>query len=100
MDIYDIQHSDRGNYTCSVENTYGKDEITYVINVRGNKTIRYFKFKHLFMKLILYILYLLVPPPPPKLTVYLEEIDSLQLKWTDTAESDTPILGKTIYTYL
>lgn len=52
------------------------------------------------MKLILYILYLLVPPPPPKLTVYLEEIDSLQLKWTDTAESDTPILGKTIYKYL
>lgn len=34
-----------------------------------------------------------VPPSPPKLTVHLEETDSLQLKWIDTAESDTPILG-------
>jgi hypothetical protein len=35
-----------------------------------------------------------VPPSPPKLTVFLEETDSLQLKWTDTAEPDIPILGK------
>lgn len=28
--------------------------------------------------------------------VHLEETDSLQLKWTDTAELDTPILGKLI----
>jgi len=37
-----------------------------------------------------------VPPSPPKLTVQLEETDSLQLKWTDTAEPDTPISGKSI----
>jgi len=35
--IHDIQHSDRGNYTCAVENTHGKDEISYAVNVRGNK---------------------------------------------------------------
>lgn len=35
-----------------------------------------------------------MPPSPPKLTVFLEETDSLQLKWTDTAEPDIPILGK------
>lgn len=34
--IHDIQHSDRGNYTCAVENTHGKDEISYAVNVRGN----------------------------------------------------------------
>lgn len=45
-----------------------------------------------------YLHFKLVPPPPPKLTVYLEEIDSLQLKWTDTAEPDTPILGT--YNYI
>ncbi|VVC29919.1 Fibronectin type III,Immunoglobulin subtype,Immunoglobulin-like domain,Immunoglobulin-like [Cinara cedri] len=69
--ILDVQHSDRGNYTCAVENTHGKDEIVYSVNVR-------------------------VPPSPPKLTVHLEETDSLQLKWIDTAESDTPILGYVI----
>lgn len=37
-----------------------------------------------------------VPPSPPKLTVQLEETDSLQLKWTDTVEQDTPILGKLV----
>jgi len=35
--IHDIQHADRGNYTCAVENAYGKDEISYSVNVRGNK---------------------------------------------------------------
>lgn len=26
---------DRGNYTCNVENSHGKDEITYNVYVRG-----------------------------------------------------------------
>jgi len=34
--IHDIQHSDKGNYTCAVENMHGKDEILYAVNVRGN----------------------------------------------------------------
>lgn len=37
--IHDVQHSDRGNYTCAVENMHGKDEISYAVNVRGNKMI-------------------------------------------------------------
>ncbi|XP_050441202.1 cell adhesion molecule Dscam2 isoform X2 [Adelges cooleyi] len=66
--IHDVQHTDRGNYTCFVENTHGKDEIVYTVNVR-------------------------VPPPPPKLSIHVEQTDSLHLKWTDTAEPDVPILG-------
>ncbi|XP_050541670.1 cell adhesion molecule Dscam2 isoform X2 [Daktulosphaira vitifoliae] len=69
--ISDIQHSDKGNYTCFVENNHGKDVIIYSINVK-------------------------VPPSPPKLSVHLEDIDSLQLKWMDTSELDIPILGYTI----
>jgi hypothetical protein len=38
--------------------------------------------------------YELVPPSPPKLSVSLEETDSLHLKWIDTVEPDTPISGK------
>jgi hypothetical protein len=33
--IKDIQHSDEGNYSCSVENVHGSDEIVYSIRVRG-----------------------------------------------------------------
>jgi len=42
--IHDIQHSDRGNYTCAVENTHGKDEISYAVNVRGNKKLKVIKY--------------------------------------------------------
>jgi len=33
--ITSVQHSDAGNYTCSVENTRGRDFITYYVNVEG-----------------------------------------------------------------
>ncbi|PSN42210.1 hypothetical protein C0J52_11247 [Blattella germanica] len=33
--IKDIQHSDEGNYSCSVENQHGNDEIVYSVKVRG-----------------------------------------------------------------
>jgi hypothetical protein len=33
--IKDIQHSDEGNYSCTVENVHGSDEIVYSIRVRG-----------------------------------------------------------------
>jgi len=33
--IKDIQHSDEGNYSCSIENVYGSDEIVYSVRVLG-----------------------------------------------------------------
>jgi hypothetical protein len=33
--IKDIQHSDEGNYSCTVENVHGSEEIVYSIRVRG-----------------------------------------------------------------
>jgi hypothetical protein len=33
--IKDIQHSDEGNYSCSVENVHGNDEIVYSVRVLG-----------------------------------------------------------------
>lgn len=36
--LKDVQKSDQGNYTCSIENTHGKDEITYSITVLGKSS--------------------------------------------------------------
>jgi hypothetical protein len=33
--IKDLQHSDEGNYSCSVENVHGNDEIVYSVRVLG-----------------------------------------------------------------
>jgi hypothetical protein len=40
--IKDIQHSDEGNYSCSVENVHGSDEIVYSIRVLGMWQLRLF----------------------------------------------------------
>ncbi|XP_055679736.1 cell adhesion molecule Dscam2 isoform X1 [Lutzomyia longipalpis] len=71
LTIRDCQHADGGNYTCSVENTWGKDEIIY----------------HLIIK---------VPPDPPNLTVVATYTDSLQLEWADNKNGGSPILGYVI----
>nr|CAD7399479.1 unnamed protein product [Timema cristinae] len=69
--IKDIQHNNEGNYTCSVENTHGRDEIVYSIKVR-------------------------VPPDAPTLSVVASYADSLQLQWTDNHNGGSPILGYVI----
>ncbi|XP_049816620.1 Down syndrome cell adhesion molecule-like protein Dscam2 [Schistocerca nitens] len=69
--IKDIQRTDEGNYTCSVENQHGKDEIVYSVHVR-------------------------VPPDPPSLSVIASYADSLQLQWTDNHNGGSPILGYVI----
>ncbi|CAD7083563.1 unnamed protein product [Hermetia illucens] len=69
--IRDCQNSDAGNYSCSVENTWGKDEIIY----------------HIVIK---------VPPDPPNLTVISTFTDSLHLEWTDNNNGGSPILGYVI----
>lgn len=69
--IRDTQKSDHGNYTCSVENQHGRDDIMYVIRVR-------------------------VPPDPPILTVVDSYADSLHLHWQDQKHGGSPILGYVI----
>lgn len=69
--IRECMKSDEGNYTCNVENNWGKDEIVYNVIVR-------------------------VPPEPPNLTVISSFPDSLQLEWTDNKNGGSPILGYVI----
>lgn len=69
--IREAQFTDSGNYTCSVENNWGKDEIVYSIVVR-------------------------VPPDPPTLTVVESYTDSLQLEWSDNRNGGNLILGYVI----
>lgn len=69
--IKDCQRADEANYTCSVENTYGKDQIIYTVRV-------------------------LVPPDPPSLVVVDIFSDSLQLQWSDNNNGGSTILGYVI----
>ncbi|XP_063226995.1 cell adhesion molecule Dscam2 [Bacillus rossius redtenbacheri] len=69
--IKDVQHNSEGNYTCSVENQHGKDEIIYSIKVK-------------------------VPPDAPTLSVVASYSDSLRLQWTDNHNGGSPILGYVI----
>lgn len=71
LSIRDCQYTDSGNYTCNVENNWGKDEIMYSIVVR-------------------------VPPDPPSLLVINSYTDSLHLEWTDNRNGGTSILGYVI----
>lgn len=67
--IRDCQHTDAGNYSCSVENTWGRDEIMYSIKIK-------------------------IPPAPPNLSVIETFTDSLMLEWTDNYNGGSPILGE------
>lgn len=69
--IRDCQRSDSGNYTCSVENNWGKDDIVYSVIVK-------------------------VPPDPPSLSIVSSYTDSLHLEWMDTKNGGNPILGYVI----
>lgn len=70
LSIRDCQRGDEANFTCSVENTWGKDEITYRIKVN-------------------------VPPEAPSLTVLDTYTDSLKLQWSDNNNGGSQILGET-----
>lgn len=69
--IRDSMSTDEGNYTCTVENTWGKDEIVYSIIVK-------------------------VPPDPPILTVVNSFSESLKLEWLDNKNGGSSILGYVI----
>lgn len=71
LNIREVQATDAGNYTCSVENTWGKDEIVYSVVVK-------------------------VPPEAPNLTVISAYSDSLLLEWSDNSNGGSPILGYVI----
>lgn len=68
LTIKDAQNVDQANYSCSVENQFGTDEIIYYLRV-------------------------LVPPGAPFLTVVDSFTDSLHLRWTDQKNGGSPILG-------
>ncbi|XP_052126133.1 cell adhesion molecule Dscam2 isoform X2 [Frankliniella occidentalis] len=68
--VRDVQHSDEGNYSCTVENAHGQDDITYSLVV-------------------------MVPPGPPALAILATDADSLHLQWTDS-EPGVPVLGYVI----
>lgn len=63
------QYADSGNYTCTVDNNHGRDEVTYSVEVK-------------------------VPPQPPVLAVVDSYADSLHLQWSDQGDGGSPILGK------
>lgn len=69
--IRDSMHIDNGNYSCNVENNWGKDEIVYSVVIK-------------------------VPPEPPMLTVVSAFTDSLQLEWNDNKNGGSSILGYVI----
>ncbi|XP_014256768.1 Down syndrome cell adhesion molecule-like protein Dscam2 [Cimex lectularius] len=66
--VRDIQFSDRGNYSCHIENQFGEDSIVYNVIVR-------------------------IPPDPPVLSISNVETDSLHLKWKMKSNYDIPVLG-------
>ena len=69
--IKDCQDTDGGNYSCSVENNWGHDEIVYNIIIK-------------------------VPPEAPTLSVINSFTDSLMLEWSDNKNGGSPILGYVI----
>ncbi|XP_017771587.1 PREDICTED: Down syndrome cell adhesion molecule-like protein Dscam2 [Nicrophorus vespilloides] len=69
--IKDVQSVDQANYSCSVENQYGRDTVIYNLRV-------------------------LVPPEPPVLAVIDSFADSLNLRWSDQKNGGSPILGYVI----
>ncbi|KAL3285575.1 hypothetical protein HHI36_000105 [Cryptolaemus montrouzieri] len=69
--IKDVQSVDQANYSCTVENQHGHDEIVYSLKV-------------------------LVPPDAPMLSVVESFTDTLHLKWTDQGNGGSPILGYVI----
>lgn len=71
LHIRDALSTDAGNYTCNVENNWGKDEIIYSVVIK-------------------------VPPDPPILTVVSSFTDSLQIEWNDNRNGGSPILGYVI----
>lgn len=66
--VREVQSLDEANYSCTVENSHGRDEIVYGLRV-------------------------LVPPKPPVLAVVAEFTDSLHLHWLDQRNGGSPILG-------
>ncbi|XP_046991630.1 Down syndrome cell adhesion molecule-like protein Dscam2 isoform X2 [Schistocerca americana] len=63
-----------GNYTCSVENIFGKDEITYYVTVQGNRNKG-------------------IPPTPGDLQVTSASISSILLQWNISLAVNNVIQG-------
>lgn len=66
--IQKAQRTDAGNYSCTAENIYGKDEITYVLLI-------------------------LAPPLPPALNVVWETVSSIGIMWKQTGDGGSKVKG-------
>ncbi|XP_049845654.1 Down syndrome cell adhesion molecule-like protein Dscam2 [Schistocerca gregaria] len=76
--ISSVRPSHAGNYTCSVENRFGKDEITYYVKVQGNRNKG-------------------IPPTPSDLRVTSRSISSILLHWNISLEINNIIQGFSLH---
>jgi hypothetical protein len=66
-----LKPEDAGNYSCSAENVFGRDEITYGVMVQ-------------------------VPPGPPHLSVPATTTRSLALQWRLLDNGGSPVTGESL----
>ncbi|XP_049781073.1 Down syndrome cell adhesion molecule-like protein Dscam2 [Schistocerca cancellata] len=76
--ISPVRASHAGNYTCSVENKFGKDEITYYVKVQGNRNKG-------------------IPPTPSDLRVTSRSISSILLHWNISLEINNIVQGFSLH---
>ena len=72
LSIQTLSESDQGDYTCSVQNAHGSDQILYQIIVQ-------------------------IPPLAPTVDVRNLTHTAVELAWSDSRSRKQPILGYTLY---
>ncbi|XP_022240839.1 Down syndrome cell adhesion molecule-like protein Dscam2 [Limulus polyphemus] len=76
--IEKVQPEDSGNYSCSVWNMNGFDEIIYFVNVEMNRKLPFL-------------------PPPPVLYIDSTTTKSVTVTWRNINLKENPIIGYTLY---
>ena len=72
LSIQTLAEADQGDYTCSVQNAHGSDQIIYEIIVQ-------------------------IPPSAPQLSVRNLTFTHVELFWTDSRSRKQPVLGYKLY---
>ncbi|TRY70745.1 hypothetical protein TCAL_04830 [Tigriopus californicus] len=76
--ILAVQMNDVGNYSCSAQNHFGQDQITYQLVVKLSRNNG-------------------VPPAPPKLNVLDTSSNSIILGWMPSADGGSPLLAYNLH---
>ncbi|XP_076322350.1 cell adhesion molecule Dscam1-like isoform X2 [Tachypleus tridentatus] len=76
--IESVRFEDSGNYSCSVWNIYGSDEIIYLVNVEVKQKSPF-------------------PPLPPMPYIDSTTSDSVIVAWRNRSVRENPIIGYTLY---